>query len=476
VQKRVFVSGNFFALHAGHVRLLRFASELGDELVVGVSNLQPSPSFPTPRERAMMLVDLGLCDRSLVMEGGLETALRDEKPGLVVKGKEFEGTENPESTILSAWGGRLVFGSGEANYSGRDLLGVESRKGDAIDLTLFEEQCGFYNISKGDFKTLINRFEKRRVIVIGDTILDEYVTTAPVGLSREDPTIVVRPEHQQRYIGGAAIVAAHCAALGAEVSLYSMLGEDEASSYVCEQVKRFNVSFHPIFDQTRPTTTKRRYRCEGKTLLRVNQFRQHHLASNLQDKLYFESIADAHQADLVIFSDFSYGLLPAHLASRLIDHLKTKSCFLAADSQTSSQLGDLGKFRGVDYVTPTEHEARVLLNDYTSGIAVIGAKLRDEIGCSFAAVTLGQDGLLMFGHDRSAKLDLVDPYPAFNRMAKDTAGAGDSFLVASSLALSLGFEQLKMAALLGSFVSAIQVGRIGNLPVNQAEIFERLGV
>jgi len=471
---RIFVSGNFFALHAGHVRLLRFASELGKELVVGIAPTRPSSSFPSPRDRASMLLELGLCHRALVMEDGLEAALLRERPDLVVKGKEFESADNPESAILAKWGGRLVFGSGEASYSGRDLLGAESRQGDAIDLNAFHDQCHRHGVSSSDLVRVLKQCESRRVLIIGDTIVDEYVTTAPVGLSREDPTIVVRPEHQQRFVGGAAIVAAHCAALGAEARLHSMLGEDEAAGFVQEQVGKFGVEFSPLIDQTRPTTTKRRYRCEGKTLLRVNQFRQHHLDYRLQDELFRQVTSKANDPALVIFSDFSYGLLPPSLVSRLVEHFRSRNCFIAADSQTSSQLGDLGKFQGVNYVTPTEHEARILLSDYTSGIAVLGSKLKAHLSCPFAAVTLGQDGLLMFGNDARSGQDSVHPFPAFNKRPEDTAGAGDSFLVASSLSLSLSTDQVEHAALLGSLAAAIQVSRLGNLPIGQAALMRRL--
>jgi len=234
------------------------------------------------------------------------------------------------------------------------------------------------------------------------------------------------------------------------------------------EIKKLGVDFEPLRDPSRPTTTKRRYRCEGKTLLRVNQFRQHHLHTRLQQELIDRLTSNSKAPDLVIFSDFSFGLLPESLAQRLIQHYRKLKVFIAADSQTSSQVGDLGKFRLVDYLTPTELEARTHLKDDTSGVAVIGHAIRSQLNCKIATVTLGRDGLIIFGPSREGGGTVV-PIPAFNDQAIDPAGAGDSFLVLSAMLLSVGASCTE-SSLLGSLAAAIQVGRLGNLPIDTSQM------
>src|SRR5688572_3603127 len=107
-KKVVFVSGNFYALHPGHVRLLRFAAECGQSLVVGVNNISLDKSFPPPRERADALRELSFVDRVVVLEKGLAHFLNGLRPDVVVKGKEFETQNNPEEAILRTYGGRLL--------------------------------------------------------------------------------------------------------------------------------------------------------------------------------------------------------------------------------------------------------------------------------------------------------------------------------------------------------------------------------
>jgi len=470
---RVFVSGNFFSLHAGHFRLLRFASELGSELVVGVSSIRPSESFPSAHDRALMLTELRLCDRAFVMEDGLEAALLREKPQTVVKGKEFEFLSNTEEVIISRWGGKLVFGSGESSYSGRDLLRAEQTIATPINVEQFRSCCKQHGISISELANWLSRLAGLNVVVIGDSIVDEYVTTAPVGLSREDPTIVVRPEREQRYIGGAAIVAAHCQALGANTTLHTLIGQDDAGDYLTAEIKKLGVDFEPLRDPSRPTTTKRRYRCEGKTLLRVNQFRRHHPHTTLQQKLIDKLTSKSTVPDLVIFSDFSYGLLPEPFVQRVIQHYRESKVFVAADSQTSSQLGDLGKFKYADYITPTELEARSCLKDDMNGVATVGQLIRSQLHSRAAAVTLGRDGLILFGSLHKDDICSVVPLPAFNDQAIDPAGAGDSFLVLSAMLLSIG-ASITVSGLLGSLIAAIQVGRVGNLPISSDAIFDLL--
>ena len=109
--------------------------------------------------------------------------------------------------------------------------------------------------------------------MIGDTIVDEYVQCDPLGMSQEDPTIVVTPIMTNKFLGGAGIVAAHARALGAgKVSFITVTGDDESSVYVAEKLKAYGVDSKIIKDDSRPTTVKKRYRAGNKTLLRVVNF------------------------------------------------------------------------------------------------------------------------------------------------------------------------------------------------------------
>ena len=157
------------------------------------------------------------------------------------------------------------------------------------------------------------------------------------------------------------------------------------------------------------------------------------------------------------------------MAQSLIMKAKETNIIVAADSQTSSQLGNLAKFKGADLVTPTEIEARLEMRDEVSGLAVLGENLRNKLELENVLLKMGPDGVLVHGRDQKNKLIRTDQVPALNKKPIDTSGAGDSMLASASLALAAG-ETLYMAAFIGSVMASIQVSRIGNIPISQEAI------
>ena len=143
---------------------------------------------------------------------------------------------------------------------------------------------------------------------------------------------------------------------------------------------------------------------------------------------------------------------------------------MVADSQSSlSQVGDISRYRDMLLLKPTEREARLALRDTNSGLVILAEGLRQKTGAKNIVLTLGSEGLLIHAASEKARGWITDQLPAFNPAPKDTAGAGDSFLVLSSLALIAGAD-IWQAAYIGALAAACQVGRIGNIPLTPADI------
>jgi bifunctional ADP-heptose synthase (sugar kinase/adenylyltransferase) len=140
---------------------------------------------------------------------------------------------------------------------------------------------------------------------------------------------------------------------------------------------------------------------------------------------------------------------------------------MAADSQVSSQTGDVSRFKGMTLLTPTEREARVALNDFISGLAVISERLIERARTQNLVITLGAEGALI--NTMADGRHNSDRLPAFNPSPKDVSGAGDSLFMASSMALRAGAD-IWQASYLGSLAAALQVSRVGNLPLTTAEL------
>lgn len=474
--KLVLVSGNFNVLHPGHLRLFRFARECGQKLIVSVNSdfLAGGDAHLPENLRLEGVKSNSLVDEAFIAHEPIQAIIRKLKPDVVVKGKEHEAEFNEELDVLNEYGGLLVFSSGEAIFSSLDLIRKEFQYFDPKAISLPDIYLERHYINKTQLSSIIDQFSKLRVAVIGDLIIDEYITCDPLGMSQEDPTIVVTPVDSKRFIGGAGIVAAHAAGLGAKVNLFSITGNDEARNYAISNLEGCSVVPHLLLDESRPTTLKQRYRSKGKSLLRVSYLHETAISQSLQDRLFDAVSGVMDQVDLLVFSDFNYGCLPQSLVERIIALALKKSVFMAADSQSSSQMGDIGRFKGVNLITPTEREARISARDRESGLVVLAEKLRLLANAQNVFLKMGQEGLLIHsGITNKCGEWLTDRVHALNSSPKDVAGAGDSLLITSSLALVIG-ANIWEAAILGSLAAAIQVGRVGNTPLSRKELIDEL--
>jgi rfaE bifunctional protein kinase chain/domain len=394
------------------------------------------------------------------------------KPDVVVKGKEHENLWNPEAEVVASYGGALQFGSGETVFSASNLLRQELSGTEGVSVELPNEFAERHAFTLASLAGIIQNAQSVRVCVIGDTVVDEYVTCDPLGMSQEDPTIVVAPVGSDRFLGGAAIVAAHCAGLGAKVDFFSVTGDDALKEFVSDKLNEYQVTAHLMMDETRPTTLKQRFRASSKTLLRVNHLRQHGIRRDLQKNLLSRLIPLLEDLDVLVFSDFNYGCLPQILVDEITSACRARRIVLLADSQCSSQIGDISRVKGVDVLTPTELEARVSTRNHEDGLVVLAEKLRQQASAKNILLKLGAEGVLI--HPVAASDDSrTDQLPSFNRAPKDTSGAGDSLLAAVALTMALG-GSIWQAAYLGSVAAACQVSRMGNVPLTSRELLRAI--
>jgi rfaE bifunctional protein kinase chain/domain len=475
LNRTVFVSGNFNILHPGHLRLFRAAKEYGTLLVVGViSDRLAGDAAHLPEDLRLEGVQShGLVDEAFIVDEPIIKIIDLLRPDVVVKGKEHEDRYNPELDIVQQYGGILVFTSGETLFSSLDLIRKEFENIGNKSISLPKDYLDRHVIDKSRLISLLNKFSQLKVCVVGDLIIDEYISCEPLGMSQEDPTLVVMPIDTARFIGGAGIVAAHAAGLGATVQFISVSGMDIYRDYALDSLAVAGVSAQLILDESRPTTLKQRYRSKGKSLLRVSHLHQTAISANLQKEIKLKIDCALEGANLLVFSDFNYGCLPQILVDQLVLMAKTRGVYLAADSQSSSQTGDISRFHGMDLITPTEREARISTRNREDGLVVLAEQLRQQANARNILLKLGEEGLLIHADSGKGNNWLTDRIAALNSAAKDVAGAGDSLLITSSMTLACG-GTIWEAAVLGSLAAAVQVGRLGNIPLRTEELLREI--
>ena len=471
----VLVSGAFNVLHPGHLRLLRFAKECGDQLIVAVNSdrIAMGGAYVPEDLRLEVVQSNNWVDEAFLIDEPIAQVIARLQPNIVVKGKEHETKFNPELSVLEVYGGRLIFSSGETVFSSIDLLRSEFLQSNSGVIELPTDYMKRHSISIERLLSLINSFSRLKVCVIGDLLVDEYITCEALGMSQEEPTLVVTPLDTTRFLGGAGIVAAHAAGLGASALFISVAGNDMHSTFARGALDQAGVTSHLLIDDSRPTPHKQRYRSKGKSLLRVNHLHQRSISVALQAQLQkqFELIVPG--IDLLVFSDFNYGCLPQALVHSLIGVANSQKVRLAADSQSSSQVGDISRFRGMDLITPTEREARISTRNHEEGIVVMAEQLRKQALANNILIKLGEEGVLVHAGETDPHFGLDDRISALNSAPKDSSGAGDSMLISSAMTLASG-GNIWEAACVGSLAAAIQVGRMGNIPLSAHELLQEI--
>ena len=471
--KKVIITGKFNIIHPGHIRILEFAKSISEKLIVGVlsDKLAKDDSFIKDKTRLLNIKSIKLIDEAQIIKNSIEQFIQTMKPDAVIKGFEYKNKFNIEKKFLDKIGSKLIFSSGTANLSSADLLKKEFSSSYMTQINADSDYLKRYKIKNDKIKNTVNSFKGLKVIVVGDTIIDEYQACESIGMSREDTSIAVKPIEKRRFLGGAAILAAHASSLGAKTKFISVIGDDGEHKFLKKNLEKEGVFTNLIKDKSRITTKKVRFRSGNTTLLRFNEFDQSPISNFIENKVLNLIKKEINKTDLIILSDFSYGVITKKLVDT-INKFKTKNkkLIIVGDSQSSSQIGDITKFSNFDLTTPTEYEIRLGLRDFSSGLVELGLQAIKQNISKNVIITLNKEGVLI---QQGKEKFSTDKIAALSNVVRDPAGAGDCFLCACSMSFALN-KNLWISSYIGSLAAAIQIQKIGNLPIKKNEILNSL--
>ena len=479
--KKVLISGCFNILHIGHQRLFQAAKDIGDYLIVAVQSdrIAGNAAKIPDKLRLESVLSNNLVDLAFIFDSNIQEVIYEHRPHYVLKGKEHESAFNIELEALSKVGGQLLFNSGEAFFPYLDDLRESNNNSlfyNSIKHQIALEYLKRHQIDLKRINEIIERFKTLKVCIVGDIIVDEYISCQPLGMSREEVSIVVTPLEKKRFIGGAGIVSLHVASLGAQVKLITLGGRDELANFVTQELIESNIDLEFHAELGRQTTLKQRFRSDGRSLLRVNHLSQFSASKAVQVKIIDSIRKNIHSFDLLIFSDFNYGCLPQEMVEEIISLCNNSNVLIVADSQSSSQIGDVSRFHDVAMLTPTEYEARLATQSNDDGLVILAEKLQKKSKVKNIILKIGKEGLIIHSSDFSNENNFkTDKIPALNSVAKDTAGAGDSLLAASALALASG-ATIWESAYLGAVSAAIQVEYVGAKKITSELIYNYLSM
>jgi rfaE bifunctional protein kinase chain/domain len=461
--------GHFNLIHPGHLRYLQYAKTLSDKLIVAIiSDKELDKDLFEHRfseeERAEGVINLQIVDYVVILNESTFDELIDViKPKVLVLGKEFKRKQSKQiSLAISAANkeGSVKFHAGEIHYFNSNFLHKKVSDTESSNRNKLNSICKDYNIGVNNLQGRLNNFSNAKLAVIGDTIVDNYVACDALGMSAEAPVLVVKELENREFIGGAAIVASHVAALGAKCHYISVVGEDDQSNIVSKSLIEQGISVDLIVDISRPTTYKTRYMVENQKLFRVSRIKDHKISEEIEQEIISKITTLAPDIDGILVSDFVYGVITQNVLNTLSNLSKQFGIKLYGDLQCSSQVGKVSKFNGFDLITPTEKESRIALDDDENGIEWVATTLLKNTNSKNMLMKLGSDGFIAYSSNLSYRQD----FPALSVNPVDVTGAGDSLFAAMSVSLSSGSNLIE-ASIIGTFMASLAVKEVGNTPI-----------
>lgn len=480
-KKVIMCHGTFDVVHPGHIRHLMYAAGKSDLLIASVTgdehikkaNFRP---FVPEQLRAINLAALDMVDFVVIDRNAtpLEN-MRRIQPDYFAKGYEYVSSGLPPKTqeekdILDAYGGEFIFTPGDIVYSSSKLIEASPPNIASEKLVSLMEAEG---ISFGDLSAALPKFRGVKVHVVGDTIVDTYTNTTMIGGQTKTPTISVRYESKDDYVGGAGIVAKHLKAAGADVTFSTVLGDDKLAEFVLNDLDAAGVTTQAIIDPTRPTTNKNAIVCGGYRMLKVDTLDNRAISEKIQTQLH-EQIRDTDTSG-VMFCDFRHGMFNPETVPGLMDAIPA-DVFRVADSQVASRWGNICEFQGFDLITPNEREARFALGDQDSVVRPLAQKLFQQAKCRNLILKLGQRGLIAY-RERD-DIDDVRSFFAVDSFVDhvvDAVGAGDALMSYATLAHIVTGNEV-IAAVLGAMAAAVECEHDGNIPVGQEDVLKKVTI
>ena len=465
----VLCHGVFDLFHIGHLRHFQTAKKHGDILIVSLTgdayvNKGPGrPVFPSEL-RSELLASLDIIDYVAVVEDhSANPIIEAVKPHFYVKGGEYSnaasditGKITVEIQLVEGFGGKVVY-TDEITFSSSNLLNSHFNLLDKpvqVFLSKLKEDGAEAKIEK-----CFEDMSKLKVVIIGESIIDEYQYVSPMGKAAKEHIIAAHYSNEERFAGGVVAAANHIASLCGELEVVTLLGDDEPyASFVREQLDP-SIKLTEIVRPNSPTVRKIRFvePTYVRKLFEVCHMDDAPLSDELQKRLNRILLPKLREADVVLVCDFGHGFI----SSKTIDLLERDSKFLALNVQSNSAnqgYNLVTRYRRANLLCIDAMEARLATQDKHSSLSsIVAEELPRRINCNSIIVTHGKSGCYTFDPVAREPVHV----PAFKHTVVDTIGAGDAFFVMASLFSAVGADN-RLAAFVGNVAGAVKVGVVGH--------------
>ncbi|MFZ4403852.1 MAG: D-glycero-beta-D-manno-heptose-7-phosphate kinase [Pseudobdellovibrionaceae bacterium] len=310
----------------------------------------------------------------------------------------------------------------------------------------------------------------KKILVIGDVGLDEYVMGQVRRISPEAPVPVLEVDGEDVRLGLAANVAQNITSLGGEVFLISVVGADTGAATLQKLFSQAGISWQGMVEDTsRPTTRKMRVMAQHHHVVRVDYELRRHISAAVEAACLKRFAEILPQVDAVILQDYAKGVVTASLTQTVIGLAKSSNKLILVDPHRSNPAEF---YAGADLIKPNYDEAVALsglkfdeLRENPNKVLEVGRAVQAKSKAQEVVLTQGQQGMTIFTNNE------VHNVPTFARKVFDVTGAGDTVIAALALGLAAELD-LVTACTLANYAAGVVVGKIGCVPCGREELVD----
>lgn len=306
----------------------------------------------------------------------------------------------------------------------------------------------------------MKKFRQKRILVIGDLILDHYVYGMVARISPEAPVPIVDVTSDEHKLGGAANVAHNIVSLGGQATTVGVVGKDPASEVLEELLRERGIDFIAIEDK-RPTTVKTRVIAHSQQVVRFDHEEKKKLSGKVLKGLVEYILKAVPEHDAVVLSDYKKGVVTPEVIKAVLKASGSEK-LVAVDPK----VGHFPLYKGVSVITPNVMEASqgsaVEIRDEKTLLRA-GRALIKKLGVMAVLLTRGEEGMSLFQEDG------VIHIPTMARKVYDVTGAGDTVIAAFALAYAAG-ASLQDSAVFANHAAGVVVGEVGTAVATPASV------
>lgn len=311
-----------------------------------------------------------------------------------------------------------------------------------------------------ELQAVVERFQGKKILVIGDLMLDEYIWGESSRLSPEAPVPVVLSRREEKIPGGAFNVVNNLRELGAEVYIIGTIGEDSHGKYIVDFADAGSIHYSGIIVRKDfPTTLKTRILAGSQQVVRLDREEILPLSESelKQTEKYLTELLP--EIDGIIISDYAKGVVDARLIRKIVNLNRNYNKPIAVDPQVKHFMD----YKNVFTLTPNHHEAGGAYGKTLDSVELIleaGRKLIKKLKSESLLITRGKDGMTLFYPD-----ERYEHIPTVARKVFDVTGAGDTVIAVFLIAYVAGCS-LKDAAVLANIAAGLVVGEVGTATIS----------